>query len=304
MRIALVGDIHLHFDTYDIDYFNQSDYSMILFVGDLSVLGQPTKSMEVATRLSKLRIPAIFIPGNHDVHNVFQIIAEILHNRTLAWFTGLFHNRFHRLLQEWLGPVALGGYKVHSIKDDRFPLDVVTGRPWAMGGTEISFGPLLKRLYGVQSRKDSTDLICSQVDAAKSNNLIFLAHNGPWGLGEQPSDIWGCDFDPKLGDFGDGDLTDSVQYGRSRGKNVVAVLAGHMHLQTYLGPKPVWQRRGTPGPIRPWHVVREGIHYINAARVPRIFEQDGAILHHHIRINLNDSDVEVREMLIEKQSSM
>ncbi len=29
-----------------------------------------------------------------------------------------------------------------------------------------------------------------------SDTLIFLAHNGPTGLGGQKDDIWGCDFRP------------------------------------------------------------------------------------------------------------
>jgi uncharacterized protein (TIGR04168 family) len=142
------------------------------------------------------------------------------------------------------------------------------------------------------------DLLCRQVDAAESGNLIFLGHNGPWGLSENPTDIWGCDFDPGRGDFGDRDLTEAVHYAMNLGNRVLAVIAGHMHQQTYLGPKPFW-RRGIPGPTRPMLVERGGVIYINAARVPRIFQQESKNFHHHLCFRFDGDDIEVSEVLIE-----
>jgi uncharacterized protein (TIGR04168 family) len=298
--IAVIGDIHHDFDEWDISYFNASEHDLLFFVGDLSELRYPSQSLEMAEKLSQLNKLAIFIPGNHDVHNVYQIIAEILHNQVLIRLAGLPHYRFHLALQAKLQPVLLGAYSVYPycIKETLF--DIIAARPYAMGGSSLSYFPLLKRLYGIQNIADSEALLCHQVDSAKSDNLIFLAHNGPVGLGGQPTDMWGCDFDPRLGDFGDSDLTAAIQHAILLGKRVLAVIAGHMHLQTFVGPKPIWQRQGTPGPVRPWHLVRDGIHYINAARVPRIFQQGGKTFHHFISLEFCDVEVEIKEEIIER----
>jgi uncharacterized protein (TIGR04168 family) len=302
VKIGIIGDIHLDFDQADVNNFNASEYNLLLFVGDLSELFKPHGSLTIARYLSQLTKPAVFIPGNHDVHNVWQIIAEVLGSRALVRLSGLWHYRYHQHLREKLRPVKVGGYSIHPYQFGEFEFDLICARPYAMGGSQLSFSPLLRRLYGIRTKQDSIDLLCCQVDGTRSQNLIFLAHNGPHGLGDQPADIWGCDFDPRQGDFGDRDLTAAVEYAQSQGKRVLAVIAGHMHLQTYLGPKPVWQRRGTPGPIRPWYLERAGIHYVNAARVPRILTRgDGKSFHHHIEMWILGSEISIREKMIAEE---
>jgi uncharacterized protein (TIGR04168 family) len=297
-RIAIIGDIHLEYDEKDTDYFNESNYDLLLFVGDLSGLRKPSLSISVAKELSNLEKPAVIIPGNHDVHNVLQIIAEVLNNPFLVWLVGLPHKRFHVKLLSQLEPVVLGGYSLHPFRTNGINVDIISARPYAMGGSSLSYSPLLKRLYGVRTMEDSVELLQQKIDESESENLIFLAHNGPWGLGENPTDIWGCDFDPERGDFGDRDLTEAVQYANTLGKRVLAVIAGHMHLQTYLGPKPVW-RRGIPGPERSIMVEKEGIVYVNSARVPRKYQQGSNFIRHHLCFEFDGIDVEVREKFIE-----
>ena len=36
VKLAVIGDVHLHFNQFDVDYFNTSNYDLILFVGDLT----------------------------------------------------------------------------------------------------------------------------------------------------------------------------------------------------------------------------------------------------------------------------
>jgi uncharacterized protein (TIGR04168 family) len=299
VKIGVIGDIHLSFDEWDIHFFNSSDYDLLLFVGDLSKLWRPTGSLVVAELLSKLKKPALLIPGNHDVHNVFQLVAEVLDSRGLSKLSGLFHYAYHERLASRLFPVVMSGYGIHFYRFRKIQFDVITSRPYAMGGSALSFAPLLARQYQVQNLDDSIALLCQQVDAASSNNLVFLAHNGPAGLGNEPIDIWGCDFDPSKGDFGDKDLTAALEYARIKGKHILAVFAGHMHLQTYLGPKPFWQRKGVPGPHRPWQKEMDGVQYINAGWVPRIFSQGSKVIRHHIQISFNDDDLVIKEMFIE-----
>jgi uncharacterized protein (TIGR04168 family) len=299
VNIGIIGDIHLAFDEWDVRFFNGSKYDLLLFVGDLSDLWRPTDSLVIAEMVSKLRKPALLIPGNHDVHNVFQLIAEVLHSRGLAKLSGLFHNGYHERLASRLFPVVMSGYGIHSFNCGNIQFEVITSRPYAMGGSALSFAPLLANQYRVRNLDESIGLLCRQVDATSSNNLFFLAHNGPAGLGDGPTDIWGCDFDPSIGDFGDKDLAIAVEYAQSKGKHIIAVIAGHMHQQTYLGPKPIWQRKGKPGPKRPYHIEKDGVQYINAGCVPRIFQQGSKTIHHHIQISFTDNDVEIQEMFIE-----
>lgn len=124
------------------------------------------------------------------------------------------------------------------------------------------------------------------VDAAASQQLIFLAHNGPTGLGDQATDIWGCDFRPAQGDFGDKDLRIAIDYARQQGKRVLAVIAGHMHQQTKNGQ------------IRPWYSQQDGISYLNPARVPRIFRQGKSQVHYYLSLTLNQQTLTAAEQYI------
>ena len=298
VRLALIGDIHLDFDPQDRDYFDASDYDLLLFTGDLSDTFHPRRSLAVASRLAQLRKPALLIPGNHDIHNLPQLLAEVFNQSWLAVVSGIPHPRYHARLQQALGNVVMGGYSTHDYYLGAIDLSVICARPYALGGTRMNYAPLLRRQFGVHSLTQSTQRICQQVDAAQARNLVFLAHNGPWGLGAAPADIWGCDFDPAQGDFGDRDLRAAIDYARQQGRRVLAVVAGHMHLQTYLGPKPFWQRRGNPGPTRPRQVVQDGILYINAARVPRIFVRDGQRVAHHVRLDISSSQIKALEVFV------
>lgn len=299
-KIAVIGDIHLLYDRWDLSYFNQSDYDLLLFVGDLSELFHPREAIGVADLLSQLVKPAIFIPGNHDVHNVFQLIAEVIHSQLLASISSYYHFAYHERLTAKLNPIEVGGYSIHPYQGEYAEFDLIVARPYAMGGSEVSYAPLMRKLFGVKRIPQSTALLKKLIDLSESDHLLFLAHNGPTGLGDRPADIWGCDFDPKLGDFGDRDLEEAIEYAQRQGKRVLAVIAGHMHLQTYLGPKPVWKRRGEPGPERPGLVEKDGVIYINAAMVPRIFEIEGKRVHHHVRVEIAGTEVEVKEMYVEE----
>jgi uncharacterized protein (TIGR04168 family) len=285
VSIAIIGDIHGDFDTTDVQYFNRSDYDLLLFLGDLCWVPWRRTVRRMARRIAQVQKPALFIPGNHDVANPFQALAERLHSHWLARLLGRGHLRHDQRLQHWLQPVMMCGYSVHPIRTGGLSFDVVAARPYARGRSELSFAPFLRKRFGVQTLEDSIKLLQQRIDQTESERLIFLAHTGPYGLGDQPSDIWGCDFDPRGGDYGDRDLTVAIEYARSHGKEVLAVVAGHMHLQTNQGRE------------RPWHVQRDGTHYINAARVPRTFTRAGQELHHHVSLTILPADVSVTEVL-------
>jgi hypothetical protein len=45
-------------------------------------------------------------------------------------------------------------------------------------------------------------------------------------------------------------------------------------------------------------VEEDGTMYVNAARVPRIFRQNGRTLHHHICLEVTKEGVQVEEKLV------
>ena len=271
VKIAVIGDIHDFWDDWDVEYFNASNYQCMLFVGDL---GAWTNSEPTAKKLGALTRPALMIPGNHDACSLVQFIAELKHAKGLARVFSCGQKRRVRKLARNLGPVTLGGYSLHPFDFDNTPFAVICARPHAMGGDRIYYQPYLKREFRIHDWQSSFERMRALIDQAP-DDILFLAHNGPSGLGGEPGAIWGCDFDPAKGDFGDPDLRMAIDYARDAGKRVLAVMAGHMHL-----------RAKTTRRVRDWHQLRDGTAYINAAQVPRIVTRGQQRWHHHVRLRL------------------
>ena len=280
VRLAIIGDVHLHFNERDVRYFNASDYDLILFVGDL-VNYAPWRGKSVWPEIQKLQKPTLFMPGNHDGTNVFQLIAEVLGNHALASISSIRQGHGYQSLTRSLSGATFCGYSSHAFDIRGFQFNVISGRPFSMGGPQLSFKPYLKKAFGIDSLQASAKRIKDQVDASEHEHILFFAHNGPSGLGSQRNDIWGCDFKKSEGDFGDPDLEEAITYARTKNKKVIGVIAGHMH----HGLK--------GGGTRTWHLEKNDTHYINAARVPRIFERSGQTLHHHVCVEIGASDTKV-----------
>ncbi|WP_420643215.1 metallophosphoesterase [Candidatus Leptofilum sp.] len=283
-KIALIGDIHRQFDQQDVNQFNQSDYDFLLCTGDLANLWH-WEGLAVARQMAQLQKPTLMIPGNHDTLTLPQLVAEI--KQWPLWVRHWFAWRQAPRLQQWqraLGNVQVGGYSVHPMPGSE-DVAVVVGRPFAMGGSVLHCQPQLMREFGVGTMAESAARLCQLVEQTPQQRLIFLAHNGPTGLGSNRTSIWGKDFGSPAEDFGDSDLREAIDFARQQEKTVLAVVAGHMHHHVkQAGP-------------RTWHLERDGIHYINAARVPRIFEEDGRTHHHHIRLTILDGDVTITQQL-------
>ena len=285
MQIAVVGDVHRNFSDFDSRYFNASDYDLILLVGDLSNWW-PREGLEAARLVSKLKKPSFCIPGNHDTINAFQLLAEVKKVRSVAALASLGQERHLEELSKMIAPVTLGGYSVHPMNIAGSNLDLIAARPFSMGGDEFASRRILSQKHGVNSMSESVTLLKRCVDNSKSERILFLAHNGPTGLGTRRNDIWGRDFDQAGGDHGDPDLRSAIDYALEKGKEVVAVVAGHMHRQIKGG--------GT----RNWWVNDNGIHYINAAHVPRIAAHGDDFLHHHVRITYENSNLVAEDVFV------
>jgi uncharacterized protein (TIGR04168 family) len=281
MKLAAIGDVHLAFNDADLAYFNTSSYAAVLITGDLPGM-RHDRAYDVAERLAGLTRPAFMVPGNHDATTVPQLLSD------LAGITGGPTNRLgpHRAriarLEAALGPVTLGGYSAHELGEDT---SLVVARPHAQGGG-LSFPATLADRFGVHSMSESAERLRATVDACEGERLVFLAHNGPSGLGATATDIWGCDFKRSAGDWGDPDLTLAITHARETGRQVLAVVAGHMHHRT----------RGCAE--RTWYVERDGTAYVNAAQVPRILERDGRRLHHHVALELTGDACHVEAMWV------
>lgn len=285
MRIGVVGDVHRCFDEVDVEQLDGLGYAAILFVGDIAGYFHGG-GVETAGIIAELSTPALVIPGNHDAANVGQMAAEVLESDALVGLFDRGQEARERDFEEALGPVELVGYSRHPIDDGERRIEVIACRPHSAGGPRLAFRPRLRERWGVQDFEDSRRRIADCVDRTETDDLVFLAHNGPTGLGDTREDIWGCDFRDSEGDFGDPDLEHAIAYAIERGKNVLAVLAGHMHHALRGGG----QRR--------WCVERGGTVYVNAARVPRIFERDGRLLRHHVELTIDVDGAHVREVVL------
>ena len=282
-HIGIIGDVHQYFDPFDVDTFNQSDYSLLLFVGDLGNY-RHHEGIKMARIMAKLTKPALFIPGNHDTVHGLQLLAEIKQWQLLTKLFAQGQPRRMRQLQKALGPVSFCGYSTHSFAENEF--DIIVGRPYSMGGSQFKYRHHLQKQFGIDNMEASAQKLIQCVDAAQSNHLIFLAHSGPTGLGSRKGDIWGCDFRPEEGDFGDWDLQQAIEYAQSIGKRIIAVFGGHMHHAVKGGGK------------RPFHLIKNSVNYVNAARVPRIFEENDCFIHHHIQLSFNETEIQIKERLV------
>ena len=255
--IGVIGDVHLFWDDEDVAFFNACGYDLLLFVGDLAAYTQ-VRGQRVARSLRALRTPAMCIPGNHDGLHALQLGAEIAPRaRRLrnAFCEG--QARRCRSLEKALGGVELVAYTQRRVAPAGVALNIVVCRPHSIGGRRLACLRYLDEAYGVDSMESSAARLKSLVDACDDAPILFLAHNGPSGLGDRADSIWGCDFRKKEEDWGDRDLEEAIRYATSKGRQVLATVAGHMHRKTKSGKR------------RPAQIEKDGVLYVNAAEVPR-----------------------------------
>lgn len=272
MRLGVIGDVHTFWDELDARYFHQAGYDQLIFVGDLAGYG-PASDLRTARRLSRLRVPALLMPGNHDGAHLLHVAAEALTLRPLLPFVGRLQPARMRLLKMAIAPAQLGGYSLHTIFGKGGALSVIVARPHSQGGPALAFKRYLAKAFQVRTMEDSIAKLKRLVDRAE-HPILFVGHNGPFGLGADSTDIFGCDFKREALDWGDPDLAEAINYALESNKEVLASVAGHMHHRVKGGG----QRRQC--------VLQDGVCHINAARVPRI-SKDGA--HHHVRLTIDET---------------
>lgn len=280
-RIAVIGDLHGFWDDWDAQYFGATAYDLLLFTGDLGS-GTGSDGVRIARSIGRLAKPALVMPGNNDVSAAAQIAAELGHQRGLLSLLKL-GGRAHGGRS---GDVHLAGYGLHRYDFDGRPLTVVSARPYAKGGGELSSPEQLHERYAIASIEESTRALCALIDRVETPGLILLAHNGPAGLGDRATDLWGRDFGGQEGDWGDPDVRAAIVHARRRDKRVIALVGGHMHSPTRTGA------------ARTWQASRDHTLYVNAARVPRIFEREDGKYRHHVAIEIVEGRASARELLV------
>jgi uncharacterized protein (TIGR04168 family) len=285
-KIAVIGDVHLFWDDTDTAFFNESDYDLVLFVGDLAGYLQ-FKGVRLARSLRDLELPALCIPGNHDGLHAFQLGAEVTpraHGLRHLFTRG--QSRRCRDLDHALGPIALLSYERRRLDVNGVHLNLVAARPHSIGGKRLACIRYLADAFGVDSMEASAARLRALVDVCDEAPILFLAHNGPSGLGDRANSIWGCDFRKKEEDWGDRDLEDAVRYARASGRQVLGAVAGHMH------------RRTKKGKHRPLQVEQDGMLFVNAAEVPRHRERNGRLSRHHVRLEVTTSGMTAEDVWV------
>jgi uncharacterized protein (TIGR04168 family) len=241
--------------------------------------------VRVARSIAKLRTPALVLPGNHDAVTTLQLGAEVFYSsELLRTVLAVGMSQRAARLRRALGSVTLCGFSLHRF--EKHAVAIVAGRPHTIGGPRLAFRRYLARAFGVGTMAESAAKLRGLFDqCSTSETIIVLAHCGPAGLGAQRESIYGNDFRPEEGDWGDPDLADALEHAKATGKRVVAVVAGHMH------------HRLRGGGERTWYVEREGVHHVNAARVPRRRRAaDGSSERHHVQLSVQAGRVTVEPM--------
>jgi uncharacterized protein (TIGR04168 family) len=282
-RLAVVGDVHLAFGPADVAHLDAGGFDAILFVGDLSGYAR-RGAVRVARYVRSLKTRTYVIPGNHDTAGAPQLFAEVVQNETAIQMLGAGQRERVDELRGLLHPAELVGYSMHRLREG---LTMIAARPHSFGGPRLAFRPYLTEAFRVSSLETSAARLKWLVDDVSDERIVFLAHNGPTGLGARRDAIWGCDFRRSEGDFGDPDLEVAIQHARTMGKRVVAVIAGHMHHAL--------KGRGT----RKWLEERDGTLYVNAARVPRVFREHGREKRHYVEVIIDGERATAKEVLFE-----
>ncbi|KAB1199653.1 hypothetical protein CJ030_MR0G018444 [Morella rubra] len=141
-------------------------------------------------------------------------------------------------------------------------ISVIGGRPFSCGGEQLFRRSLLSARYGVKDMDASVKRIYEAALGTPEGHLvIFLAHNGPTGLGSKLDDICGKDWVVGGGDHGDPDLAQAISLLKETDKFCIPlVVFGHMH-------KELAYKNG----IRKMIVVgADDTKYLNGAIVPRV----------------------------------
>ncbi|MEL6555342.1 MAG: TIGR04168 family protein [Cyanobacteria bacterium J06621_11] len=250
VKIAVIGDIHDLWELDDNAALKHLEVDLAIFVGDYG-----NEAVEVVQRIAAVEVPKVAVMGNHDAYYS-------------ASNKGIKKCPYDRSKEDWvqLQMDLLGKDHIGFGRREfpQFNLTIVGARPFSWGGSKWRYRKFYRDRFDIRNFDESLDLILAAADEAEHNNLIFVGHVGPYGLGDRPEDPCGKDWGKNGGggDYGDPDFEKAIALTRESGKHIPLVTFGHMHHQlknnTELTRKRVLESTGTV--------------YFNSANVPRIEE--------------------------------
>lgn len=268
IKIAVVGDIHDQWNKDDEAALKHLGVDLVLFVGDFG-----NEAVDIVRQIASVSLPKAAIAGNHD-----------------AWYTASswgqkqapYDRRKEDRVKQQLD--LLGETHVGFSKLDfpQFNLSVVGSRPFSWGGQTWRNEKFYRDRYNIKDFQESTTRIVEAVRETSYDTIIFIGHNGPYGLGDAPEAICGRDWKPTGGDYGDPDLTAALEKSRILGKSVPLVTFGHMHHR--LRHRQDRQRT----------IIctdKAETIYLNAACVPRIHKVGGQIQRNFSLVSLENGTV-------------
>lgn len=275
IKIAVVGDVHDQWEPEDEEALKHLGVNLVLFVGDFG-----NESVEIVRAIANINLPKAVIFGNHD-----------------AWYTASdwgrkrspYDHQLEDRVQQQLDLLGKAFVGYGFLDFPELNLSVVGSRPFSWGGPQLINKNFYQERFGVSDFSQSTAKILQAVQNTGHDTLIFLGHNGPFGLGEQPEDICGRDWEPSGGDYGDPDLEEAIATTSSLGKKIPLVTFGHMHHQL----------RHTKKRLRTSiHQSVEGTIYFNSASVPRIITNPaGEKLRNFSVVAISETEVESVSLL-------
>lgn len=240
-RIAVVGDVH---DDWNLEEDSKAlqllQPDLVLFTGDFG-----NENVELVQSIADLNLPKVVILGNHD-----------------SWKTQHFSGKRKDGVQRQLECLGEEHVAYKRLDFPTLKLSVVGGRPFSCGGEQIFRRSLLSARYGVLDMDGSADRIYNAaLGTPEDHMVIFLAHNGPTGLGSNLNDICGKDWVFGGGDHGDPDLAQAISHLKETTKiSIPLVVFGHMHKELAYG-----------NGLRKMIVVgADKTIYLNGAIVPRV----------------------------------
>jgi uncharacterized protein (TIGR04168 family) len=251
ITIAVVGDVHDLWEAKDELALKHLGVDLVLFVGDFG-----NESVELVGQIAAIDIPKAVILGNHDAW-----YSASPWGQKKAPYDRTKEDRVQQQL-ELLGNCHVGYGKL-DFSD--WNISIVGSRPFSWGGREWKNADFYRHLYQINNFEESTAKIVAAAKDTLCDTIIFIGHNGPYGLGDTAESICGKDWYPVGGDCGDPDFAEAIALIKSLGKTIPLVTFGHMHHRL----------RHRKDRLRTIITIddKETI-YLNSACVPRIQEDD------------------------------
>jgi len=268
IKIAIVGDVHdLWQPIEDRLALKSLEVDLVLFVGDFG-----NESIEVVQAIANLDIPKAVILGNHDAwYSVFDDPKKP--NKKKCPYDRTKEDRVKQQL-DILGKCHVG---FNWLDFPELNISVVGSRPFSSGSSRWKKAAFYRDRFGVNNFAESTEKIMRAVNSASHDTIIFLGHNGSFGLGSEEHSICGKDWKPVGGDYGDPDFAEAISQSYQAFKKIPLVTFGHMHHHLKLNSSRTREAIA---------INDIGTVFLNSACSPRIIKENDQVFRNFSLVTL------------------